>query len=86
MSGQKQFYSFFRFISIYHLARITLPKKSKSTKYLLKQNVKGNFFEELLWKVPSKIYKVNLLWKKMEKKNGLLLFPNISTEQWGYSL
>ena len=68
MSGQKQFYSFFRFISIYHLARITLPKKSKSTKYLLKQNVKGNFFEELLWKVPSKIYKVNLLWKKMEKK------------------
>ena len=38
--------------------------------------------EELLRKVPSKIYEVILLWKK--KKFGLLIFPNIITEQWGY--
>ena len=39
--------------------------------------------EELLRKVPSKIYEVILLWKKMKKKIGLLIFPNIITEQWG---
>ena len=39
--------------------------------------------EELLRKVPSKIYEVILLWKKTKKKIGLLIFPNIITEQWG---
>ena len=39
--------------------------------------------EELLRKVPSKIYEVILLWKKMKKKIGLLIFPNIITEKWG---
>ena len=39
--------------------------------------------EELLRKVPSKIYEVILLWKKNKKKIGLLIFPNIITEQWG---
>jgi hypothetical protein len=39
--------------------------------------------EELLRKVPSKIYVVILSWKKMKKKLGLLIFPNIITEQWG---
>ena len=39
--------------------------------------------EELLRKVPSKIYEVILLWKKTKKKFGLLIFPNIITEQWG---
>ena len=42
--------------------------------------------KELLRKVPSKIYEVILLWKKTKKKFGLLIFPNINTEQWGYSL
>ena len=32
--------------------------------------------KELLRKVPSKIYEVILLWKKILKKNGLLIFPN----------
>ena len=41
--------------------------------------------KELLRKVPSKIYEVILLWKKTEKKFGLLIFPNIITEQWGFS-
>ena len=36
---------------------------------------------ELLWKVPSKIHEVILLWKKMKKKIGLLIFPNIIIEQ-----
>jgi hypothetical protein len=40
--------------------------------------------EELLRKVPSKIYEVILLWKKTKKKIGLLIFPNIITQQWGY--
>ena len=40
--------------------------------------------EELLRKVPSKIYEEILLWKKTKKKLGLLIFPNIITEQWGY--
>ena len=39
--------------------------------------------EELLRKVPSKIYEVTLLWKKTKKIFGLLIFPNIITEQWG---
>ena len=39
--------------------------------------------KELLRRVPSKIYEVILLWKKTEKKFGLLRFPNIITEQWG---
>ena len=39
--------------------------------------------KELLRKVPSKIYEVILLWKKTEKKFGLLIFQNIITEQWG---
>ena len=39
--------------------------------------------KELLRKVPSKIYEVILLWKKTKKKFGLLIFPNIITEQWG---
>jgi len=39
--------------------------------------------EELLRKVPSKIYEVILLWKKTKKKFGLLIFLNIITEQWG---
>ena len=37
--------------------------------------------EELLWKVPSKIYEVISLWKKTKEKNGLLIFPNIISEQ-----
>jgi hypothetical protein len=37
--------------------------------------------EELLRRVPSKIYGVIL---KKRKKNGLLIFPNIITKQWGY--
>jgi hypothetical protein len=41
--------------------------------------------EEVLQKVPSKIYEVILLWKKTKKKIGLLIFPNINSEQWGYS-
>ena len=41
--------------------------------------------EELLRKVPSKIYEVILLWKKTKENFGLLIFPNIITEQWGYS-
>ena len=40
--------------------------------------------KELLRKVQSKIYEVILLWKRMKKKSGLLIFPNIITEQWGY--
>ena len=28
--------------------------------------------------------KVIFLWKKTKKKNGLLIFPNIITEQWGF--
>ena len=40
--------------------------------------------KELLRKVPSKMYEVILLWKK--KILGLLIFPNIITEQRGYSL
>ena len=40
--------------------------------------------EELLRKVPSKIYEVILLWKTTTKIFGLLIFPNIITEQWGY--
>jgi hypothetical protein len=39
--------------------------------------------KELLRKVPSKIYEVILLWKKNKNKIGLLIFPNIITEQWG---
>ena len=39
--------------------------------------------KELLWKVLSKLYEVILLWKKTKKKIGLLIFPNIITEQWG---
>ena len=39
--------------------------------------------EELLWKIPSKIYEVILLWKKTKKKIGLMIFPNILTEHWG---
>ena len=39
--------------------------------------------KELLWKVPSKIYEVISLWKKTKIKFGLLIFPNIITEQWG---
>ena len=42
--------------------------------------------KELLWKVPSKIYEVISLWKKMKIKFGLLIFPNIITEQWGSSV
>jgi hypothetical protein len=42
--------------------------------------------EELLRKVPSKIYEVILLWKKTKKNFGLLIFPNIINEQWGYVL
>ena len=42
--------------------------------------------EELLRKVPSKIYEVISLWKKTKKKFALLIFPNINTEQWGYNL
>ena len=39
--------------------------------------------KELLRKVPSKIYEVILFWKKTKTKNfGLLIFPNIITEQW----
>ena len=41
--------------------------------------------EELLLKVPSKIYEVILLWKK-KKKFGLLIFLNIISEQWGYKM
>jgi hypothetical protein len=41
--------------------------------------------EELLRKVPSKVYEVILLWKKTKQKFGLLIFPNIITEQWGLS-
>ena len=41
--------------------------------------------KELLRKVPSKIYEVILLWKKTKKKIGLLIIPNIITEQWSYS-
>ena len=37
---------------------------------------------ELLRKVPSKIHEVILFWKKTKKKFGLLIFPNIITEQW----
>ena len=40
--------------------------------------------EELLQKVPSKIYGVFLLWKKTKQNFGLLIFLNIITEQWGY--
>ena len=40
--------------------------------------------EELLRKVPSKINEVILLWKKMKRKIGLLIFPNTITKQWGY--
>ena len=40
--------------------------------------------KELLRKVPSKIYEVILLLKKTKKKNCLLIFLNIITEQWGY--
>ena len=40
--------------------------------------------EELLRKVPSKIYEVILSWKKRTNKIGLLIFPNTITEQWGY--
>jgi hypothetical protein len=40
--------------------------------------------KELLRKVPSKFMEVILLWKKRKKKIGLLIFPNIITEQWGY--
>ena len=39
--------------------------------------------KELLQKVPSKVHEVILLWKKPKKKFGLLIFPNIITEQWG---
>ena len=39
--------------------------------------------EEVSRKVPSKIYEVILLWKKMKKEFGLLIFPNIITKQWG---
>ena len=42
--------------------------------------------KELLRKVPPKMYEVILLWKKTKKKIGLLIFPNIITEQWGYSI
>ena len=42
--------------------------------------------KELLRKVPSKIYEVILLWKKTKIKFGLLIFPNIITEQWGLCL
>ena len=41
--------------------------------------------KELLRKVPSKNYEVILLWKKTKKKFGVLIFPNIITEQWGYT-
>ena len=36
--------------------------------------------EEIL---PSKIYEVISLWKKTKENFGLLIFPNIITEQWG---
>jgi hypothetical protein len=39
--------------------------------------------KELFRKVQSKIYEVIFLWKKPKKKIGLLIFPNIITEQWG---
>ena len=48
---------------------------------ILKKNNK-----ELLRKVPSKIYEVILLWKKTKKMFGLLIFPNIITEQWGLDI
>ena len=38
---------------------------------------------KLLRRVPPKIYEVILLWKKTKNKCGLLIFPNIITEQWG---
>ena len=42
--------------------------------------------EELLWKVPSKIYEVISLWKKKRKNEiGFLTCPNIIAEQWSYS-
>ena len=41
--------------------------------------------EEILRKVPSKIYEVILLWRKTKANFGLLIFPNIITEQWGYN-
>ena len=50
---------------------ISIPKKKK---------------KELLRKIQSKIYEVISLWKKTKKKIGLLIFPNIITEQWGYCL
>jgi hypothetical protein len=37
--------------------------------------------KESLQKVPSKVYEVILLWKKPKEKFGLLIFPNIITEQ-----
>ena len=40
--------------------------------------------KKLLWKVPSKIFEVIFSGKKMKKEIGLLIFPNIITEQWGY--
>ena len=42
--------------------------------------------EELFRKVPSKIYEIISLWKKAKKNFGLLIFPNIITEHWGYRL
>ena len=41
--------------------------------------------KELLRKVPSKIYEVISSWKKAKKKIGLLIFPNVISEQWDYS-
>ena len=38
--------------------------------------------KDLLRRVPSKIHEVILLWKKKTKKIGLLIFPNVITEQW----
>ena len=37
--------------------------------------------KESFQKVPSKVYEVILLWKKPKEKFGLLIFPNIITEQ-----
>ena len=40
--------------------------------------------KELLRKVPSKIYGSNFIMEKNKnKKFGLLIYPNIITEQWG---
>ena len=40
--------------------------------------------KEIFQKVPSKIHGSNFIMEKNQKYLGLLIFPNIITEQWGF--